>query len=65
MKGVWVVTRPTKNGPVTSIELYDTNRDLLCQFFLSTQKIEKEQADKAKLIWQDYTDRLKQTLVGA
>ena len=39
--------------------------DLLCQFFLSTQKIEKEQADKAKLIWQDYTDRLKQTLVGA
>lgn len=33
IKDVWVVTKPTKDGDVTSVEVYDDKRDLVVQFF--------------------------------
>lgn len=33
VKDVWVVTKPTKDGDVTSVEVYDDRRDLVVQFF--------------------------------
>jgi putative hemin transport protein len=33
VKDVWVVTKPTKDGDVTSIEVYDDRKDLVVQFF--------------------------------
>jgi putative hemin transport protein len=33
VKDVWVVTKPTKDGDVTSIEVYDDKKDLVVQFF--------------------------------
>jgi putative hemin transport protein len=33
VKEVWVVTKPTQDGQVTSVEVFDSRRDLIVQFF--------------------------------
>jgi putative hemin transport protein len=30
---VWVVTKPTSDGDVTSVEVFDRKQDLIVQFF--------------------------------
>lgn len=41
---VWAVRRPTGNGHVTAVEVYDGNRDLIIQFFGKRQEGSDERA---------------------
>ena len=47
---VWALVRPTKDGPVTSIEAYDRNRDVITRFFGARKEGEAELPAWAELV---------------
>lgn len=49
----WAVRKPTKDGHVTSVELYDENRELIIQFFGKRHEGENERQE-----WRDVVEQL-------
>ena len=50
---VWAVRKPTSDGHVTSVEVYDANRELIIQFFGKRQEGHDERA-----IWRTLVEQL-------
>jgi len=50
---VWAVRKPTSDGHVTSVEVYDANRELIIQFFGKRQEGSDERA-----IWRTLVEQL-------
>jgi len=46
----WVVKKPTSDGIVTSVEIFDVNKDMICQVFGLRKPGQKELTDWADLV---------------
>ena len=56
VREVWAVRKPTKDGHVTSLEVYDANQELIIQFFGKRHEGEDERSD-----WRRVTEALPRT----